>query len=197
MRPDQAYTYRFDIPVPARTENNRRHQYKHDEAQNWHVVPHTLPPSFIHNSRHGTDTEPDYAKIEYGVIARLSCPGVYVALGKQQLDLTVTAPIQFQPNNPHLQELLTSPPSLARLPKPFTLQSSILNGQSPDRSFSQSLRDRFSPSTPSLTFDLCTSLPTLLLTGSEFRFCTSFTVLQSPKTQRTSRPSPSKSQKSV
>ncbi|KAF2851851.1 hypothetical protein T440DRAFT_355489, partial [Plenodomus tracheiphilus IPT5] len=63
--PGQRYTFPFEFQVPPHTTNYRLQHYKYSGSQRWHVNPHTLPPSFLHTTRGGTSTDPNYAKVEY------------------------------------------------------------------------------------------------------------------------------------
>lgn len=95
-------------------------------------------------------------------------------MGKYQEPLSATSPVLFQPLNPDLH----APYSVIRYPKPFTLASSSLTGRDPSSiGFRQKLSDRFSSETPKLDFELGVELPDLLVSGSEFRFRGTFTVL--------------------
>ena len=178
LQPGQTYTFPFSFRFPAASGNNRHNLYENDGDERWTIQPHILPPSFLINYSFGSDTEPNFAKIEYGVKAKLICPGVGVVHGKMMADLISSAPILFQPLNPHLQEMMTGPLSVIRHPKTFSYSSSALTGQDPKQiSFRQNLRDRFSSSTPKLDFEAALEIPDLLASGAEFCFRASFTAM--------------------
>jgi hypothetical protein len=133
----------------------------------------------LHTSKYGshTDKNPVYAKIEYGIRARLVCPGVGVAKGQDLQDLVVTVPLLFVPFNSHLNAAHDSL-SVLRFRNTFSAQTSLLAGQPPSSiGFRQSMRDRFSSSTPKLDFEVSLEMPDLLTSGSELWFRASFNVL--------------------
>ena len=174
----ETYTFPFSIRFPAGTSNNRSGQYKEDDDTIWTVEPHDLPPSFLDTSKHGTADAPDYAKIEYGVRARLMCPGIGVVQGKNIRDLVVTAPVLFVPLPPVPSYSGEMPVGLPKQMQAFTVQTSALAGQSVNSiGFRQSLRDRFSSSTPKLEFRTIVEIPEVLTTGMEFRFRAAFSVV--------------------
>ncbi|KAH7385961.1 hypothetical protein BKA66DRAFT_461235 [Pyrenochaeta sp. MPI-SDFR-AT-0127] len=176
--PGQTYTFAFGFRFPAGTGNSRFGQYKQDVDERWVVTPHDLPPTFLHTGKMGDGTDADYAKVEYGVRAKLICPGVGVVVGDQLADLTATIPVLFQPLNPNIEQTMSGPLSVIRHPKKFVFQSSILTGQPASQiGFRQSMRDRFSSSTPKLDFEAAVEMPDLLTSGTEFRFRASFKVL--------------------
>ncbi len=178
LQPGQTYTFPFNFRFPAATGNNRTGQYKENNDERWTVQPHTLPATFIQNSKYGDVNKPNFSKIEYGVRAKLICPGVGVVYGKTMVDLGTEAPILFQPLNPHAHQLLNGPLSVVRTPKAFTVQSSTLTGQSSSKiGFRQGMRDRFSSSTPKLDFEAAVEMPDLLASGSEFRFRATFAAM--------------------
>ncbi|KAF1849372.1 uncharacterized protein K460DRAFT_365256 [Cucurbitaria berberidis CBS 394.84] len=177
-QPGQTYTFPFHFRFPAGTRNSRLGQYKQDSDERWTVTPHDLPPTFLHTDKLGDATEPDYAKIEYGVRVKLICPGIGVVQGQNLIDLTTTAPVLFQPMNRNPQHILDGPISVLRYPKTFTFQSSILTGQQPSQiGFRQAMHDRFSSTTPKVDFEAALDMPDVLASGSEFRFRASFHVL--------------------
>jgi hypothetical protein len=175
LLPGQTYQFRFEFRLPRGTANSRHGQYKNDADAKFNIGPHDLPPTFLHTDRNGKGTDANYAKIEYGVRATLVCPGVSVVQGKNLADFTITEPIDFLPT------CIPSPPgplSVLRTPKTFVLQSSSLTGQDPSQiGFRQSIRDRFSSSTPSLSFEAAVEMPDHLTSGKKFRFRASFNVL--------------------
>lgn len=182
LQAGQNYLYPFSFRFPKGTGNSRLIQYKDPNDERFVSGPHDLPATFLHTDRARKPTDevlPNYAKIEYGIQARLVCPGVGIVQGDNLADLTITAPVLFQPTNPFMQQILSGyPVGVIRHPKAFTMQSSVLTGQSLDKiGFRQGLRDRFSSSAPSLTFEVATHIPDVLTSGSEFRFRTSFEVL--------------------
>lgn len=170
IQPGQNYTFPFTFRVPRGTSINRTGGYKKDTDERWTVEPHHLPPTFFWGHK---ETEPDHARIFYGVTTTLVCPGVGV--GKTGQDpISATAPILFQPLNPHLG----APLSVVRYPKTFTLASSMLAGQSAASiGFRQKLSDRFSSGTPKLDFELGLELPDFLSSGTEFAFRCTFTAV--------------------
>lgn len=173
----QTYTYPFFFRFPAGTGNSRTGQYKQDDDEMWTTRPHDLPPSFLHTDKYGTGEHANYAKIEYGVRARLLCLGVGVVKGNVLHDLVVTVPVLFVPlnSNPYTPR---DPLRMLKYPKILILQSSALTGQdSVSIGFRQSLRDRFSCSTPKIEFEISLLLPDILTSGSEFQFGSSFNVL--------------------
>lgn len=171
----ETHRFPFSIRFPAGTGSSRRGQYKFDDDPRYHIGPHDLPPTFLQ----GDGENPNYAKIEYGIQARLQCPGVYVVQGKNMVDLMAVAPILFQPLNRHENELIYRPLPMQQNREPFLLQSSTLaEGASSNVGFRQSMRDRFSSSTPKLSFESTLEFPNLLASGSEFRFRAAFTVLE-------------------
>lgn len=175
FQPGQSYTFPFSFRFPEGTGNSRLSSYKQADDGRWTVDPHKLPPTFYHGSQYSRDHgEPDFAKIEYGIRARLLCPGIGIIVGKELKDLIVTVPVLFAPINPHAT--LSGPLSVLKFQKAFTLHSSSLSGQETP-GFRQSLRDKFSSSTPTLDFETSLEMPDLLTCGLEFRFRAAFTVL--------------------
>jgi hypothetical protein len=170
LQPGQSYSFPFQFRVPEGTSSHRIGGYKDDMDARWTVQPHHLPPTFACSSQ---PDWPDNASVNYGVTARLICPGIGV--GKHQEEpLSATSPVLFQPLNPNLN----APYSVIRYPKPFTLTSSSLTGRDPSSiGFRQKLSDRFSSETPKLDFELVVELPDLLVSGAEFRFRSTFNVL--------------------
>jgi hypothetical protein len=176
LLPRQTYQFPFEFRLPKGTGNARFGQYKNDADVKFSIGPHDLPPTFLHADKYGKGTDADYAKVEYGVRATLLCPGVGIVQGKNLADLTVTASIDFLPS---YIAPSPGPLSVLRYPKNFTLQSSILTGQDPSQiGFRQSLRDRFSSSTPTMSFEAALEMPDQLTSGNEFRFRASFNVLK-------------------
>jgi hypothetical protein len=175
----QTYTFPFQFTFPTQTSNARYGQYKNDLDKKYDIGPHNLPPTFLLTSSYNlkdSGTDANFAKIEYGIRARLVCPGVGIVQGKTLADLTTTSTILFQPTchippfGPHTV--------LRRYPKSFTLQSSILSGKPASQiGFRQSIRDRYSSSTPKLFFEVALEIPEQFTSGSEFRFRTSLTTL--------------------
>lgn len=179
LQPGEKYTYPFQFQFPAGTGNSRFGQYNKDEDMRWTVGPHLLPPSFLHTGTHGTNMgeDADFAKIEYGIRARLICPGIGIARGQNLHDLVVTAPVLFVPLDPK-PDASEGPLSVLRDSKTFKVQSSALTGQATSSiGFRQSMRDRFSSSTPKLEFEVAVEIPDLITSGSEFHFRVSFNVL--------------------
>ncbi|KAJ4305696.1 hypothetical protein N0V90_001227 [Kalmusia sp. IMI 367209] len=85
----------------------------------------------------------------------------------------------FQPLNPNVG----APLSVVRYSKSFTLASSSLTGRNPASiGFRQKLSDKFSSETPKLEFELGLELPDLFTSGSEFRFSSTFAVLNKSHT---------------
>jgi hypothetical protein len=152
LQPGQSYCFPFQFRVPEGTSSHRVGGYKDDMDARWTVQPHHLPPTFAWGSR---PDWPDNASVKYGITARLICPGVGV--GKHQEEpLSATSPVLFQPLNPNIN----APYSVIRYPTPFTLVSSSLSSE-----------------TPKLDFELVVELPDLLVSGSEFKFRSTFNVL--------------------
>ncbi|KAF1945986.1 hypothetical protein EJ02DRAFT_451091 [Clathrospora elynae] len=177
LEPGRRYTFPFSFRFPRGTGNTRAGQYKQDSDERFTIYPHDLPPSFFHKGKFTDGTEPDWARIEYGVRVKLVCPGVGVVQGKQLVDFGATLPILFQPLNAHLQRQLSGPLTVVLHPKTFTLQSSTLTGQPPSQiGFRRSIHDRFSSATPKLDFEAALEIPDILSSGSEFRFRAFFTV---------------------
>jgi hypothetical protein len=85
-------------------------------------------------------------------------------------DLTTTTILQFQPHpNPNPSQ------SRIRHHEVHTLQSSALTGQDPDQiGIRQTIRDKFSSSTPRLAFEAALEIPAYLTPGQEFQFRASF-----------------------
>jgi hypothetical protein len=172
----QNYTYPFSFYFPNGTSNTRFGQYKDDSDELWTSGPHDLPPTFLSASKYSKDDGPNYAKVEYGVRVRLVCPGIGIVRGKNIEDLIIIAPVVFAPLKaiPYDPEI----PMGLRHAQPFTLQTSALTGQSSSAiGFRQSMRDRFSSSTPKVDFELAVEIPDALTSGTEFRFRTSFNVI--------------------
>lgn len=174
--PDRTYTFPFQFRVPAGTSSNRSGFYRSDNEAPWTVQPHPLPPTMFWGTMASSTKEyPNHAFVEYGITSRLICPGV--GTGKHKQDpIFSTALINFAPLNPY-------PPNtrfnMMRNPKNFTIATSALAGIDQRAiGFRQSLRDKFSSSTPSLTFELAVDTPDLLTAGGEFRFRASFTALE-------------------
>jgi hypothetical protein len=163
LQPGQTYTFPFQFRFPEGTSTNRVGGYKDDRDSRWTVQPHSLPPTFMWGN---FDDSPDHAKITYGVTGRLVCPGVG-AVSKGDKPIEDTTPILFQPFNPHLNRPFT----VVRHTKALTLASSALAGQK--KKFS----DRFSSSTPKMDFEVGIEAPDYLTSGSEFRFRSTFSVL--------------------
>ncbi|KAH7132228.1 hypothetical protein B0J11DRAFT_577158 [Dendryphion nanum] len=171
----ESYTFPFQFRMPEGTNNSRADVYKDPNDIRWTTLPHHLPPTFFFGS---SPSSPDNASISYGVTARLICPGT--GTGPQNQDaITTSQELIFQPLNPHAHLLSPSAPlSLCPHTKPFILQSSVLTGQNPSTlGFRQRMHDRFSSSTPKLDFEFGIQIPDLLASGTEFRFLTSFRVL--------------------
>ncbi|KAH5540893.1 hypothetical protein HBI56_081150 [Parastagonospora nodorum] len=82
----ESYTYPFQFRFPSSVSNSRSGQYENDHGTRWTVDHHLLPPSFLHTSKMGVVAGEDanYAKIEYGVRARLKYSGTGVAKGPPQ-----------------------------------------------------------------------------------------------------------------
>ena len=178
FQPGQTYTFPFHFRFPLGTANSRHGQYKDTADQRWTVQPHHLPPTFLHPSNSEDDSRPNYAKIEYGVRARLVCPGVGVVQGKTLVDMIATTPVWFQPRNPNVHEGLPAPSRTQQYKHQFSLQTSVLSGQPPSTiGIRQSLRDRFSSSTPKLDFETALDLPLFFSSGAEFGFRATFSVL--------------------
>jgi hypothetical protein len=175
----QTYTFPFKFTFPSETSNTRYGQYKNDSDKKYDIGPHDLPPTFLQTNRGKTKdvgTDADFAKIEYGIRARLICPGIGVVQGKALVDLTTTSIIPFQPTSPILP--FGPHTALNRSPKSFTLQSSILSGRPASQiGIRQSIRDRFSSSTPKLDFEVAIEIPEYFTSGAEFRFRASFVTL--------------------
>jgi hypothetical protein len=173
----KTYTFPFSFRFPAGTGNSRIGQYQNDHDVRWTTGPHPLPPSFLNPDSHKGGEDADYAKVEYGVRARLLCPGVGVMQGSTFQDLVVTAPVLFVPLNPRPYTLGDSM-SVLKYPKSFAVQTSALTGQAPSSiGFRQSILDRISSSTPRLAFETALEIPDFLTSGSEFRFRASFNVV--------------------
>jgi hypothetical protein len=172
----ETYIYPFNFRFPARTGNTRFGQYKEDTDELWTVRPHDLPPTFLSAGKHNKDDGPNYAKVEYGVRARLVCHGTGVVQGKSIVDLVATVPVFFAPFKSLTCNL--DPIGAQRHTQPFMLQTSALTGQTSSAiGFRQSVRDRFSSSTPKVDFELAVEIPETLTSGTEFRFRTSFNVI--------------------
>jgi hypothetical protein len=173
----QTYTYPFFFRFPVGTGNTRAVQYKKNEDERWTIGPHELPPSFLQTSSIGSEVDANFAKIEYGVRAKLLCPGIGVVQGQRLQDLVVTEPILFVPTNPHTS-VLGDITSLLKYIKSFSLQTSLLTGQpSSTIGFRQSMRDRFSSSAPRLSFETVLEIPDIVMSGSEFQFRVTLNVL--------------------
>lgn len=175
----KTYTYPFQFRFPASGSNSRSGQYKNDHDTRWTVDHHMLPPSFLHISRRTVVAGEDanYAKIEYGVRARLKCPGIGVAKGQNIHDLEVTAPVLFVHQNSRAN-VSQDPPIAIRHSKPFSMRSSALMGQaSSSIGFCQHVRDRLSSSTPKLDFEISLEIPKTLASGSELCLRVFFNVL--------------------
>lgn len=172
---DQTYNFPFNFRVPQGTGFDRSDCYQNPQDDRWTTKPHDLPPTFFYGSRPDWPEMPDNAEISYGVTARLVCPGI--GIGNGQIDpLAATAPIIFQPFNPHANP--QGPLSVVRYTKPFTVQSSSLTGQDPSSiGFRKRMHDRFSSSTPKLDFEVGIEIPDLLTSGAEFKFRTTFGVV--------------------
>jgi len=125
----QSYTYPFSFRFRTGTSNTRLGQYKEDADELWTVGPHELPPTFLSASKHSKVDQPYYAKVEYGIRARLVCPGIGVVKGKNLKDFVTTAPVFFAPMTPISQSLDFSADAV-RHAQSFILQSSALTGQS-------------------------------------------------------------------
>jgi hypothetical protein len=165
------YTYPFLLQFPAVTPNCRRGQYKKDRFELWEVGPHNLPPSFLLTDS-GTREEPNYAKIEYAVSARLICPGVGIVEGNCLKNLVVKKPVLFMPIASN------DPSNFLDYPKIFKLRTSALAGRGTESlGHRQRLRKRLSSSTPKLEFEASLKLPDRMTSGSEFRFLASFKVV--------------------
>lgn len=178
LKAGATYTFPFQFRFPKGTGNSRVGQYEKNTDERWTIQPHNLPPTFLHTYRNGKGTEPDYAKIEYGVRARLRCPGVGVVRGRSLTELSGTASVLFQPSNTALQLNMQEPSSMLRQSKAFHFQSSILNGQAANQiGFRQNMRDRFSSKTPKLDFETILEIPQYLTSGTEFRVRASFHVV--------------------
>ncbi|KAF2686723.1 kinase-like protein [Lentithecium fluviatile CBS 122367] len=170
LQPGLTYTFPFQFRVPQGTNANRAGGYKDNNDSRWTIQPHLLPPTFQWGQR--TD-DPDHAKITYGVTGRLVCPGV--GGGKKgDKPIEASAPIIFQPLNPHLNQ----PFSVVPYSKTFTLASSALAGQDPSSiGFRKKLSDRFSSKTPKLDFEFGVEVPDFLASGTEFMFRSTFNVI--------------------
>lgn len=178
LLPGQTYNHRFEFRFPARTSNVRIGQYKDDADTRFVVGPHDLPPTFLYTNKHGDGdgTDANFAKVEYGVRARLVCPTVRITQGKG--DLVVTIPINFHPPAAEQQSTLLDAVDVRRHSKTFSLQSSVLTGQHRTQiGFRQGLRDRFSSTTPVIHFNTTVEIPDRLLSGSEFCLRTVFTII--------------------
>lgn len=90
-----------------------------------------LPPSFLQTSKHGAGEWPNYAKIDYGVLARLVWPGIGVVNRNIMENLTVSVPVLFVPQS-HSRDALELPGNLLRYSEEYTLQSLALTGQNVD-----------------------------------------------------------------
>lgn len=176
--PGSTYLYKFEFCMPEDTAHSRLGQYRNDEDDRWFAGPHRLPPTFLHTTNVSTSTDPNFAKVEYGIKARLPCQSDSIVKREGTVDVIAEAPILFQPHNPHLQDIQSGQFSLLRHSKTFALQSSLLAGNKPSQiGFRQSLHDRFSSSTPIINFDVTISIPDLLMCGSTFRFQSCFTII--------------------
>lgn len=172
----QTYKYPFQSRLPMRTDNSRKGQYKQDDDSRWTIGPHQLPPSLRHDKAEGFDGHAGHAQIEYGVRARLVCPGVGQYQGDKLKDMETTVPVFFVPPT-HDVPLSDDAPSTLPYPRPYMLQNAVLSGQSPSSiGFRQSMRDRLSHGTPKLIFGLVVELPDTMISGQDFRFRTIFSV---------------------
>lgn len=171
IHPGQEHCFPFEFRVPESTSSHRLGGYKDDLDTRWTVQPHHLPPTFAWGR---SPDRPNNASVSYGITARFICPGN--GIGTDQEDsLSVTVPILIQPLNPNLN----APYSVIRHSKPFTLASSNLTGREPSSiGFRQKLSDKFSSDTPKLDFELGIELPDLLVSGSEFKFRGTLSVLK-------------------
>jgi hypothetical protein len=166
------YTYPFLLQFPEVTPNCRRGQYKKDRFELWAVGPHNLPPSFLLTKSGGSNEEPNYAKIEYAVSARLICPGVGNVEGKSLKDLVVRKPVLFMPSASN------KPSSFLDYPKIFKLRTSALAGRDTDSiGRRKRMRDRVSRGIPKLEFEVSLKLPDRVTSGSGFRFSAAFKVI--------------------
>jgi len=175
----ETYKYPFQFRFPASVSNSRSGQYKNDHDARWTIDHHLLPPSFLHTSKRAVVAGEDanYAKIEYGVRARLKCPGIGFAKGQNIHDLEITAPVLFVPQNPRAN-VSQDPPVAIRHSKPFSMRSSALAGQaSSSIGFRQHVRDRLSSSTPKLDFEASLEIPKALASGSELCLRVFFNVI--------------------
>jgi hypothetical protein len=172
LLPGQVHSFPFSFRVPEGTGINRSGCYKDDTDARWTVFPHNLPPTFFVGI---SPEDPDNCEISYGVTARLICFGVGV--GKELEPIQSTAPILFQPLN--VNAVTQGALSMIRHPKNFTLSSSALTGLDVSAiGFRKRMADRLSSGTPKLDFELGIEVPDLVTSGSEFRFRTTFTVLE-------------------
>lgn len=167
LQPGQPLTLPFNIRFPLGTGNKRLGQYRRDSDERWTVGPHNLPPSFIFSSSSPSSSvcdSPDFAKIDYGISARLLTPE-YIGFDLDASALEVFAPVLFSPQNAGLD---TTHATLTFVDS-HSLQSSILAGvQKENLGFRQSLRDRLSSSTPKICFDTSVHVPDCLISGQEF-----------------------------
>jgi hypothetical protein len=169
----QEYKFDFSLRVPERTAATQAQQYKSSNDNRWTTCPHQLPPTFFWSNSRYPDS-PDNAEVSYGVTARLVRPDV--GASKNFEPLSATAPVLFQPLNPHAN--LPTPLTLIRHPKNFNLQSSTLTGKELNSiGFRQRMHDLFSSGTPKIDFEAGLEIPDVLHSGSEFRFRLSFDVL--------------------
>jgi hypothetical protein len=171
LQPGQTYTFPFQFVFPQGTNTSRVGGYKDCNDSRWTVHPHELPPSFMWGDQ--TDY-PDHAKITYGVKGRLVCAGVGGGKKGDEPIEDVT-PVMFSPHNAHVNQ----PYSVVPHTKPFALASSALGGQDASSlGFRKKISDRFSSNTPKVDFELGVAVPDYLISGSEFRFRSSFNVLE-------------------
>jgi hypothetical protein len=105
LQPGDTYSYPFQFCVPASTGNSRVGQHEEDADKRWTVPSHLLLHTFLHTGRYDTNSgdDVDYAKVEYGIVVRLVCPGVGVAKGPNLHDQRVTAPVLFAPRDTSLK----------------------------------------------------------------------------------------------
>jgi hypothetical protein len=179
LEPGKTFDWPFEFRVPEGTGFNRLGAYKDDADSRWTAHPHLLPPTFFWGTYPNKPEYPNHAEVNYGVTVQLVCPAIGV--GKHAEDpLSATAPVLFQPSNPHAHLLAPGAPlSVVRYPKTFKLQSSALTGQDAHSlTFRQRMHDRFSSSTPHLSFELGVEIPDLLVSGAGFKFRTTFLVVE-------------------